>query len=150
MGASLPALIQWHACEGGRGLCRCGVAAWGKGEAHGGLGRLTKGRARGGAHVSRWHVRGRAAGCAALAAACGANGRGAAASQYRRVCTWFVTRTRAHPARLGQQAADRAKRPPRPVGGLTGQGRRAGSTLSTLAPVDTSGLLGGKVFTASA
>lgn len=32
------------------------------------------------AHVSRRHVHSRVAGCAALAAACGANGRGAAAS----------------------------------------------------------------------
>lgn len=50
MGASLPALIQRHAREGERGLCRYGVAAWG--EARGGLGRLIKGCARGGARTS--------------------------------------------------------------------------------------------------
>ena|SRR5215213_10763251 len=52
MGASLPALIQWHACEGGRGLCRGGVAAWVEDGARGGLDKLTKGRARG-ARTSR-------------------------------------------------------------------------------------------------
>jgi hypothetical protein len=44
-----------------------------------GLAEFEQRRARG-AHVSRWHVRFGEAGCAALAAACWANGRGAAAS----------------------------------------------------------------------
>lgn len=48
---------------GGRGLCRCGVAALGEG--CGGLAGFEMRRARG-AHVSRWHVRdGVGAGCAA-------------------------------------------------------------------------------------
>jgi hypothetical protein len=52
MGASLPAPIQWHACEGGRGLCRCGVAAWGEGEARGGLDKLRRGERGGRARLT--------------------------------------------------------------------------------------------------
>jgi hypothetical protein len=46
----------------------------------GGLVELRRGERAGGAHVSRRHVRFGEAGCAASAAACWANGRGAAAS----------------------------------------------------------------------
>jgi hypothetical protein len=113
MGASLPALIQWHACEARHGLCRYGAAAWGEGGARGGLDKLTKGRARGGrARLTLARPR-QGGGLCRLAAACWANGRGAAASlTWCGVCARFVARTWAHPAPLGRPAArtaDRAK-----------------------------------------
>jgi hypothetical protein len=90
----------------------------GWGEARGGLVKLRRG-GREGAHVSRWHVRCGVAGCAALAAARRANGRGAAASlTLRGMGARFVARTWAHPAQLvaGCEDSRPGKRPPRPVG----------------------------------
>ena len=122
MGASLPALTRWHACLlGGGELCRYGAAAWVEGEARGGLDKLRRG-GRGGAHVSRRHVRFGVAGCAASAAARRAKGRGAAASL---LITRFGAGARfvgaslrlPRPRPVGRREdGGPGKRPPRPVG----------------------------------